>query len=936
VQQGEPDPLRAITRVHLGRLSLRYVNRALTLGSDGLPVPCVDHLVDLSPEAAFGSQVPGPWRGIVWPFRDATENPPPHFPATSAETFTCESENGVFAFLNIDGGTNVGQNGPGPFVPTDVALLDRGIPGNGAGMPITPFVFAVRRDDDNRLQQLLRVEVEGGDADVVTQNRITGVYQLQTMVPVEPSVHLHVIPWPGQPADGHMVNGLASLVEGEYHPFPVATQNNQTSAGDNTREVLDTANGSELDAMYAKVTCEDREFPPGTCTPVLRLFLAGNLQSDGANVEIFIDFDPADGQHVLRGDNSMIANNALNRMGAKTAMNGNSADGPLGAGLTFESGCAPDFYLSGNIIRDGQGALLLQTYAAELPMSGQGRGWFLGSVDFSAGFAGDATPMNGDAGAPAIRSAWVNANNMGVGAGTGPAPASGPGSGADVVSGLEFEIPLSAIGGEGRNYRIVAFITSPDHGFVYNQVLPGLGGRDSLGEPRNVDLSRTPGVQCATVYAPKQPLWKNGDFDRRSAQTSQVGLDQDWNRFARITADDFYLCEGQIHAIDTITGKLITDAAVPKAVVALFEDCDGRPDLSRPIAVLSAAPQVFEGFDIPAVDGDLLIHDTGETFDGLSILSIEARFAKPVFLRGGTYWVSIIGFSGTGDPTEQFFWGTADNLNVKGRPGQFFDSDTRTWVDIDTLCCGCTDFNFCIGGQSCKLLFDNAAPRLPDGGGIWATRSLQNGSRTSDKSRSASDFVVPPCDGVEICYVEGYVWTNCDRVAMEFYGNECDQPASQGEIAGPYLADCLIDTGVRAPAPGNSSIELKLLKALFFTFPPLFPRPGTNVWVSLYALGDNAQNSRGYLALGDRCDHDCHRLFNPPLVRGPAFDTSRWLPASAEFSLHDHAIAVAVRADLPQPAPTVEADCPADVNRSGAVTVQDIFDFLAAWFAGCP
>jgi hypothetical protein len=28
--------------------------------------------------------------------------------------------------------------------------------------------------------------------------------------------------------------------------------------------------------------------------------------------------------------------------------------------------------------------------------------------------------------------------------------------------------------------------------------------------------------------------------------------------------------------------------------------------------------------------------------------------------------------------------------------------------------------------------------------------------------------------------------------------------------------------------------------------------------------------------------------------------------------------------------------CPSDFNRSGTVTVQDIFDFLSAWFAGCP
>jgi hypothetical protein len=28
-------------------------------------------------------------------------------------------------------------------------------------------------------------------------------------------------------------------------------------------------------------------------------------------------------------------------------------------------------------------------------------------------------------------------------------------------------------------------------------------------------------------------------------------------------------------------------------------------------------------------------------------------------------------------------------------------------------------------------------------------------------------------------------------------------------------------------------------------------------------------------------------------------------------------------------------DCPADFNRSGTVSVQDIFDFLAVYFAGC-
>jgi len=33
---------------------------------------------------------------------------------------------------------------------------------------------------------------------------------------------------------------------------------------------------------------------------------------------------------------------------------------------------------------------------------------------------------------------------------------------------------------------------------------------------------------------------------------------------------------------------------------------------------------------------------------------------------------------------------------------------------------------------------------------------------------------------------------------------------------------------------------------------------------------------------------------------------------------------------------TVFNPCPADFNQSGATTVQDVFDFLAAWFSGCP
>jgi hypothetical protein len=39
---------------------------------------------------------------------------------------------------------------------------------------------------------------------------------------------------------------------------------------------------------------------------------------------------------------------------------------------------------------------------------------------------------------------------------------------------------------------------------------------------------------------------------------------------------------------------------------------------------------------------------------------------------------------------------------------------------------------------------------------------------------------------------------------------------------------------------------------------------------------------------------------------------------------------------LPSSAAAVEVFCRADFNRNGTASVQDIFDFLAVYFAGCP
>jgi hypothetical protein len=403
-----------------------------------------------------------------------------------------------------------------------------------------------------------------------------------------------------------------------------------------------------------------------------------------------------------------------------------------------------------------------------------------------------------------------------------------------------------------------------------------------------------------------------------------VGFDRNWSRFARVTADDFWLCEGNVYRIRTVKAVMSTDAIVPKAQVVLFADCDGTP--SFPVALADsqpiAAPDVPFGLFNDCVFGTVEIHDIGPTDDeGFRQVEVVASFPK-LWLKGGAYWLAIAGYSGTANPEEQFFWGTSGNNVVKGRPGKFFNSDDETWTDIDLLCCGCTDFNFCIQGEQCKILLDNGVPDFlfalggPGLSGfgpapmVPGSPSLQNGTRTSDKSRTADDFVVPPCSDLTLCYLEGYVLTNCNRVRLDIFDGACHCP-SEAEPLVTLEPQCLSLIG-RPVVAGDPSAGLNLYKAEFFDFKGIKLIPGRNYWVSLYALGDNSQNARGYFLWNYKCGTMCQVNFEPGCVKGPAYGNSHWTKAVPEQT------------------------CAADFNHRDGVTVQDLFDFLSVWFAGCP
>ncbi len=265
-----------------------------------------------------------------------------------------------------------------------------------------------------------------------------------------------------------MSNASASIIDGladaSYGPA-LAVQNTQTNFGNSTLGQPLFANGSELDAAYAKVDGSN-----------LLIVLAGNLESNFNKLDIFID-SKAGGQNKLRGDNPNVDFNGLNRMGN----NGS------GNGLQFDSAFSADHFITVTGGNTGSGYQLFANHADVLS-SGGGTGTFLG---------GSAVNGNLITGALGIDIAINNSNTAGVGSGTGAD------SGLGVTSGVELKIPLSLLAPDTTSIKVNAFINGGSHDFLANQVLGGIGGGGNLGEPRNVNFANIAGDQFFTVVIPE-------------------------------------------------------------------------------------------------------------------------------------------------------------------------------------------------------------------------------------------------------------------------------------------------------------------------------------------------------------------------------------------------------------------------------------------------
>lgn len=433
-------------------------------------------------------------------------------------------------------------------------------------------------------------------------------------------------------------------------------------------------------------------------------------------------------------------------------------------------------------------------------------------------------------------------------------------------------------------------------------------------------------------------IWFNGDWDQRDAQASHEG-----GAFPQgvKAADDFYLCEGYVYDLESISGYLCTDSLeqLTKARLELYSDCNGRPDR------LLYTFKVFEKTETGiVVDGYRLVKFDFVVADQFDPLRSDNENAcnTNIVLKGGTYWVSLIGLSDNRCITmptmcDSSFFATANGGIIRGSvahkiegndTGHWnqFDYSGNSWEPLDECCIGCTDLAFTVCAEPCKILIDNGVNDRNDTVRV-GERSERSTSSTRN-SRAADDFVVNPCHDLRVCYIEGCIYTNCVGFTgwFDIFGNDCKEPSYVLGTAAIQSgrATCIVDLGYTVVIDGRS---LNAYRIEFHDLDFVLER-GHQYWISINIQDTFSQNERAYFCYNADCDRSCLIRFNPGHAIGAGYQV--WTNVGRDFSF----LVAGEDADRDGTAST--PTCTADFNRDGSATVQDLFDFLNSWFAGCP
>jgi hypothetical protein len=267
--------------------------------------------------------------------------------------------------------------------------------------------------------------------------------------------------------------GGAVTLDGRLDPeygAPRSVQTLQTEGRDNNAgfggaDSTGSSFGSELDLAYGVIAGGN-----------LDLFFAGNLMSDFAEFQhqdqlhVFLDTRPG-GQNVLSAANPDVG--YFSGVGLAA----------LG-GLSFDPEFSADYWFDCTVAITAP-----RVYAYEVDLSTAGGG-LLGRTD-----PGAPGTLAGGVNPDGVRLAVDNSNGAGVTTGCG---AAAPG---EVTRGIEWEIPLAAIGNPSGPIRVCAFVGGAFfNAYLSNQVLgPAPPGTCGLGNPATTHFETLAGAQWFTV-----------------------------------------------------------------------------------------------------------------------------------------------------------------------------------------------------------------------------------------------------------------------------------------------------------------------------------------------------------------------------------------------------------------------------------------------------
>lgn len=425
-----------------------------------------------------------------------------------------------------------------------------------------------------------------------------------------------------------------------------------------------------------------------------------------------------------------------------------------------------------------------------------------------------------------------------------------------------------------------------------------------------------------------QCLWDNGTASGLNGITNGQVSQYGGNPSARV-ADDFYLSPGLVYRMTSFRGQIVTNSIERGARLSLFEDCDGSPYLEPFYTfdteeVASEVPTIESGYSLITYVFNLcdekLVLDGGKTY----WVSIQAKVDCNVTDRA--YWASV---SVGSNPMEMLA-----SVPVKaGGLGDYpcLPEGYEPWASIADCCIGCVNMAYLFTGEPCQLLWDNGPIDL----GVQTRGGDASGINRAVFSRAADNIAIKPCREERICFIQAWIWTNCNPVQgfIEFYDNQCALPSGR-YVHRAEPTDIILLEGEFITVDG---VRYQGYRLEFWDVP--FTLQGNrNYWVSVGADGTGSFNARSFFAFSDQTDPclSCERrhLTYGAVLPNPVV-SSVWTRTNREYAFRIATVPFYLDTVSVSPDSVVN-NCPPDFNRDRQITVQDLFDYITAYFAGCP